>query len=99
VAIVLDPANLVAPAALGRQTPILRSAFAELGGHTAAVHAKDVTADGYVAAGLGSLDYQLIMQLQAALPHAVPVIAQDLDAPDAPRVHAFLAAEAERARP
>jgi|SRR4051794_16014915 sugar phosphate isomerase/epimerase len=96
VAIVLDPANLVAPSALADQAAILESAFALLGRHTAAVHAKDVTADGYVAAGLGALDYALILRLHAALPHAVPVIAQDLEAADAPRVHAFLSAQAGR---
>jgi hypothetical protein len=36
------------------------------------------------------MDYGLVMRLHGALPHAVPIIAQDVDAADAARVHRFL---------
>lgn len=90
LAIVLDPANLLTPETAPDQEEILSEAFELLGEPTAAVHAKDVVASGYSAPGAGVMDYDLVMRLHAALPHAVPVIAQDLTADDAPRVHEFL---------
>ena len=41
------------------------------------------------------MDYDLVLELHAAL--AAPLIAQDLTAQDAARVHGFLAAGAARA--
>ena len=56
-----------------------------------ALHAKDVvTAGGYAAAGLGSLDYDLVFALHAGLPRPVPVIIQDATEADVPRARAFL---------
>ncbi len=97
LAVVLDPANLLTVGTLPRQQAILTEAFEALGGHVAGVHAKDVVASGYSAPGTGGMDYELVMELHAALPHHVPVIAQDLNAADAPRVAAFLAEHAARA--
>jgi sugar phosphate isomerase/epimerase len=94
IAIVLDPANLLTVDTAHDQERILSHAFAALGSSTAAVHAKDVVASGYAAPGTGVLDYDLVMRLHASLPEPVPVIAQDLVADDAPRVHAFLRAHA-----
>jgi sugar phosphate isomerase/epimerase len=91
LAIVLDPANLLEVATLGRQRQILERAFDLLGPHVATVHAKDVVVEGYAAPGVGGMDYDLVMRLHAGLPHPVPVIAQDLRANDAVRVHRFLA--------
>jgi sugar phosphate isomerase/epimerase len=90
LAIVLDPANLLSVQTLRDQRPILEHAFAALGNDVAAMHAKDVVASGYSAPGAGGMDYDLVMRLHATLPHAVPVIAQDVDAGDAARVYSFL---------
>ncbi len=91
VGIVLDPANLVTPSTVADQDRILRAAFDDLGAHTVALHAKDVvTAGGYAAAGLGSLDYDLVFALHAGLPRPVPVIIQDATQADVPRARAFL---------
>lgn len=96
IAIVIDPANLLSVATLPRQEAILRHAFDVLGSSAGAVHAKDVVSEGYAAPGVGGLDYSLVMRLHADLPAAVPVIAQDLTAEDAPRVYEFLARHAQR---
>jgi sugar phosphate isomerase/epimerase len=97
LAVVLDPANLVTPATAADQERILTEAFDLLGAATAVLHAKDVVASGYAAAGTGALDYDLVLRLHAGLPASVPVIAQDLVPEDARRVHDFLAAHAARA--
>lgn len=97
VGIVLDPANLLTVQTLPAQRRVLGDAFAELGAKTIAVHAKDVVASGYAAAGTGGMDYDLVMRLHAGLPQDVPVIAQDLRADDAPRVVRFLRAAHARA--
>jgi sugar phosphate isomerase/epimerase len=102
VGIVIDPANLVSPSTLADQDRILRDAFAQLGSHTVALHAKDVVAGGgYAAAGLGGLDYGLIFALHACLAVPVPVIIQDANEADVPRTRDFLLrwAVAQTARP
>jgi sugar phosphate isomerase/epimerase len=98
IAIVLDPANLLTPETAPCQEEILCEAFGMLGSRTAAVHAKDVVASGYAAPGQGVMDYHLVMRLHRQLPEPVPVIAQDLTADDAARVHGFLADHALKAR-
>ena len=95
LAIVLDPANLLTVETLDRQNDILTEAFDLLGEQTAAIHAKDVVDAGYAAPGVGSMDYDLVMRLYRALPRPVPIIAQDLTADDAGRVHTFLSEHAE----
>jgi len=97
IVIVLDPANLLTPDTVDRQHDILARAFGLLGARTAAIHAKDVTPSGFAAAGTGPLDYDLVFTLHAGLSGDVPVIAQDLEAGDARRVHRFLAEHAGRA--
>jgi sugar phosphate isomerase/epimerase len=95
IGIVLDPANLVDPAAVGQQGQILRAAFAELGPYTVALHAKDVVdGGGFAAAGTGWLDYGLIFELHAALPVPVPVIIQDAVEDDVARTREFLLSQA-----
>jgi sugar phosphate isomerase/epimerase len=97
IGIVLDPANLVSPETLDRQEAVLRRAFAELGEQTVAIHAKDVgSVGGYSAAGMGKLDYDLIFELHADLPVAVPVIIQDAAEQDVPRTRDFLLAHSGR---
>lgn len=91
IGIVLDPANLVTPATVAGQRDILRHAFGALGGHTVALHAKDVVPDGgYAAAGRGQLDYDLVSELYAGLPSRVPVIIQDAVEQDVARTRDFL---------
>jgi sugar phosphate isomerase/epimerase len=97
LAVVLDPANLLEPATLPKQREILEHAFDLLGESVAAVHAKDVVGEGYAAPGAGGMDYDLVMRLHARLPRPVPVIAQDLTAEDAVRVHQFLSDHAATA--
>ena len=93
---ILDPANLVSPGTLADQDRILRAAFADLGEHTVALHAKDVVPDGgYAAAGMGGLDYDLVFALHARLPRSVPVIIQDATEADVARTRAFLLERAE----
>ena len=88
--IVLDPANLITPSTLDKQEGILREAFEVLGPRIGALHAKDVVTSGFAAAGLGGMDYELVMELHSKLPNRVPVIAQDLAPEDATRVSGFL---------
>jgi sugar phosphate isomerase/epimerase len=91
IGIVLDPANLVTPATVTGQRDILRRAFGALGGHTVALHAKDVVPDGgYAAAGRGQLDYDLVSELYTGLPSRVPVIIQDAVEEDVARTRDFL---------
>lgn len=96
LAVVLDPANLLTPATAADQRTILGDAVEQLGDQVACLHAKDVVASGYAAAGTGLLDYDLVFDLWSRLPAPVPVIAQDSTEEDAPRVHALLADHAAR---
>jgi sugar phosphate isomerase/epimerase len=91
VGIILDPANVVTPRTLDRQNGILRQAFDLLGSSVIAIHAKDVVqGNGYAAAGMGGLDYELIAELHGTLPRNVPVIIQDAREDDVARVVDFL---------
>lgn len=90
VGVVLDPANLITLATAPDQRRILGDAFALLGGHVVALHAKDVSPLGSASAGSGVLDYDLVAHLYRGLPRPVPVIAQDLTPEQAPEVYAFL---------
>ena len=97
VGIVLDPANLLSPGTLSRQQKILRAAADALGDAVICVHAKDVVASGYAAAGYGGLDYDLVFGLVRDLPHRVPMVIQDAAEDDIARVLAFLRGRATRA--
>lgn len=91
ITIVLDAANLLDADALDQQEAALRWAFGELGGQACALHAKDISADGrFGAPGTGVLDYDLVFALYEQLPVPVPVIIQDTEEPDVPRVRDFL---------
>ena len=91
IGVVLDPANLLTPDTVPDQHRVLTDAFATLGPSTICVHAKDVVAQGeYSAAGRGSLDYALVMELHAALPVAVPIVIQDAAEADVDRTRRFL---------
>lgn len=91
VAIVLDPANLLDPAAPARQESDLTRAFEQLGDRACAVHAKDLTPDGaFGAPGTGILDYGLVHRLHDGLPVTVPIVIQDTRESDVPRVREFL---------
>jgi sugar phosphate isomerase/epimerase len=90
VAIVLDPANLIDATTAASQRFVLTDAFETLAGSIECVHAKDVVASGFVAAGAGLLDYDLIFELRSRLPRAVPVVVQDVAEHDARRVRDML---------
>ncbi len=92
IGIVLDPANLLTPttATATDQERILTGAFDDLGDSVVCLHAKDVVASGYAAAGTGLLDYSLVVRLHAGLPHAVPLIVQDATEDDVARVRSLL---------
>jgi sugar phosphate isomerase/epimerase len=92
VVIVLDPAGLLSMSTVSDQQRIVGEAFDLLGPWIGALHAKDITADGYGAAGSGLLDYGLVSRLYRGLERRVPVIAQDLARDQGPGVSAFLRA-------
>ena len=87
--IVLDPANLLSPETITRQTEILTEAVDLLGPRVIGVQAKDVVVSGYSAPGAGLLDYPAVFTVLARL-HPVPLIVQDADETDAARVRADL---------
>jgi sugar phosphate isomerase/epimerase len=91
VVIVLDPANLIDATTAASQRAVLTDAFETLAGSIACLHAKDVVSSGFVAAGAGLLDYDLIFELRSELPTAVPVVVQDVAEHDARRVRDMLA--------
>ena len=86
IGIILDPANLVAPATVADQHAILTRAVDLFGDRVIGAHAKGVGEPGPGAAGQGELDYHLVFDLLARLP-PVPLIAQDVGEADAARVH------------
>lgn len=85
VGIVLDPANLLSPESVPRQSEVLAQAVALLGPAVIGVQVKDVAASGASAPGAGLLDYPALFRTLAPLP-PVPVIVQDTSETDAARV-------------
>jgi sugar phosphate isomerase/epimerase len=84
--IVLDPANLLSPETVPRQSEILAQAVDLLGPRVVGVQLKDVTSSGQAAAaGIGLLDYPALFRGLARLP-LVPLIVQDAPESDATRV-------------
>jgi sugar phosphate isomerase/epimerase len=97
VGIVFDPANLLTPGTVSQQERILTEAVDLLGPRIVGVHAKDVVDGGYAAAGAGSMNYQLVLQLFDRIAQ-VPVIVQDAAEHDAARVRTdILSWDANRA--
>ena len=76
VGIVLDPANLLSPETVSRQSEILAEAVDLLGPSVVGIQAKDVAASGSAAAGAGLLDYPGVFRQLARLA-PVPLIVQD----------------------
>ncbi len=70
VGIVLDPANLLSPETISRQSEILAEAVDLLGPSVVGVQAKDVAASGSAAAGAGLLDYPAVFRQLARLPRS-----------------------------
>ena len=98
VGIVLDPANLLTPQTVPRQTEILSEAVDLLGPRVIGVQAKDVVTSGYSAAGAGLLDYpDVFAQLSGLAP--VPLIVQDATEDDAARVRSDLLRWSKEAGP
>lgn len=97
LSIVLDPANLLTVDRLPQQADILTDAFRRLAPRVSALHAKDVVASGYSAAGAGGLDYELIARLHQQYTPDVPVIIQDARPDDVRRVADLLTAAWEKA--
>ena len=98
IGVVLDPANLLSPRTIGRQSEILGQAVDLLGRRVVGVQAKDVVSSGYSAAGAGMMDYPAVFTQLARLA-PVPLIVQDADERDAARVRIDLlrwSAEASR---
>jgi sugar phosphate isomerase/epimerase len=89
IGIIFDPANLLSPATINRQTEILTDAVGQLGPRIVGVQAKDVVESGYSAAGAGSMDFDMVFRLLAQLAD-VPVIVQDATEDDAARVRTDL---------
>jgi sugar phosphate isomerase/epimerase len=85
IGIVLDPANLLSPETISRQSEILAHAVDLLGPSVISIQAKDVVASGYAAAGAGLMDYPGVFRQLASLP-PVPLIVQDAHQDDATRV-------------
>ena len=85
IGIVLDPANLLSPETVSRQSEILAEAVDLLGTSVISVQAKDVVASGYSAAGVGLMDYPAVFRQLARLA-PVPLIVQDAHEGDAARV-------------
>jgi sugar phosphate isomerase/epimerase len=83
--IVLDPANLLSPETVPRQSEVLAEAVDLLGTSVISVQAKDVVASGYSAPGAGLMDYPGVFRQLARLA-PVPVIVQDAHEDDAARV-------------
>lgn len=79
IGFILDPANLVGGQAPEAYERVLRDAFDRLGERAICVHAKDVVTWDERIAGASGLDFDLVRELHAGLPHAVPVIVQDAD--------------------
>lgn len=103
VAIVLDPANLIDETTAASQRLVFTDAFETLSDSIVCLHAKDVVASGmaegtrgFVAAGAGLLDYDLIFDLRSQLPKAVPVVVQDVAEHDARRVRDMLSDQFSR---
>jgi sugar phosphate isomerase/epimerase len=91
VRIVVDAANLIVPDQ--DQGPVLRAAFALLGRDLVLAHAKDVRRDGaVVAAGTGTLDYALYVELLEAAGYTGPLVLHGLAEADVPDAVAFLCA-------
>ena len=87
--IVVDAANLVVPGE--GQAPVLRAAFALLGADLVLAHAKDVRRDGtVVAAGTGTLDYGLYVELLEAAGYTGPLVLHGLAEHEVPDAVAFL---------
>src|SRR5829696_378103 len=88
--IVLDPANLLTPETISRQSELLAEAVDLLGPRVVGIQAKDVAASGAAAAaGAGLLDSPVVLGQLARLP-PVPLIVQDASEADAARVRADL---------
>jgi sugar phosphate isomerase/epimerase len=85
IGIVLDPANLLSPETISRQSEILAHAVDLLGPSVISIQAKDVVASGYAAAGAGLMDYPGVFRQLASLA-PVPLIVQDAHQDDATRV-------------
>lgn len=79
IGFILDPANLVGETEPDAYERVLRDAFDRLGSRAICVHAKDVVTWDERLAGASGLDFALVRELHAGLPHAVPVIVQDAD--------------------
>jgi sugar phosphate isomerase/epimerase len=85
VGIVLDPANLLSPESVPRQSEVLAEAVALLGPSVIGIQVKDVAASGFAAPGAGMLDYPAMFRTLTPLA-PVPVIVQDAHEDDAARV-------------
>ena len=97
--VIIDPANLLDRGGLDRQGDTLREAFQLLGGDLVLAHAKDLRADGTIAAaGRGGLDYELYLALLGHAGHDVPLILHALAEDEVTDSVAFLRSTLARTR-
>lgn len=94
IGFILDPANLVGETGPDAYEAVLRDAFDRLGSRAICVHAKDVVTWDERIAGAAGLDFDLVRELHAALPHPVPVIVQDADPANLAAVRALVLGDA-----
>ncbi|MGO1768344.1 MAG: sugar phosphate isomerase/epimerase family protein [Microbacterium sp.] len=90
IGFILDPANLVAGRPQDEPAAVLRDAFDRLGSAAVCVHAKDVVPWGSRLGGAQGIDFGLVRQLHAELPHDVPIIIQDATPEQLPGVRALV---------
>jgi sugar phosphate isomerase/epimerase len=91
LAIILDPANLVASAPSELQRDVMAEAFDLLAGRTAVLHAGDCAADGtHVGAGSGFLDYPYLFELVERHRVRAPVVIHDAPEDDVVRAREFV---------
>ncbi len=89
--IVFDAANLFETCSMEEQHRIVASSIDLLGDDLVMAHAKDRDADGgFVAAGMGVLDYSFYVQCLKAIDFSGPLVTHGLTAAEAPTVATFL---------
>jgi sugar phosphate isomerase/epimerase len=96
IGFILDAANLLGDAPVGRHEAILTEAFEELGSRALCLHGKDTNGWSAVLEGNGGIDYGLVFDLYRQLPRPLPCIIQDATPAQLPRVRQMLIDRFER---
>ena len=88
--VVIDGANLFHVSEKDRMHEILDEAFDLIGKDIALAHAKDLSAEGFSAAGKGILDYDRYISLLQSIGFTGGLILHSLDESDVPACHQYL---------